>query len=66
MHAKCFSLPKKLDVDTFFRELNVTDADEEQMEQFREMLSKPLSSPKRKSIGGANDAGSKKARLVFS
>jgi hypothetical protein len=48
------------------RELNVTDADDEQMELLRDMLSKPQSSPaKRKSAGGGGDAATKKARLVF-
>jgi hypothetical protein len=66
VHAKCFTLPKKVDADTFLRELNVTDADDEQMELLRDMLSKPQSSPaKRKSAGGGGDAATKKARLVF-
>lgn len=63
VHAKCFTLPKKLDVETFLSELDMSALSSTQKEEIEQLIGNLTPGGKRKADG--QGAGGKKVKVLL-
>jgi hypothetical protein len=63
VHAKCFTLPKKIDSDSFLQSLDMSTLSDSQKEEIEQFIQNATPGGKRKAVDG-QDAGGKKIKVV--
>jgi predicted lactoylglutathione lyase len=63
VHAKCFTLPKKIDSDSFLQTLDMSTLSDSQKEEVEQLIQNATPAGKRKAAD-SQDAGGKKIKVI--